>query len=80
MSENISEKILLIVGEIKGEVKGINSRLDKINGSIKDHEGKINKNENDIVASKAKATLLGAMAGIIVSVLGATIAYFKLKR
>jgi len=80
MADNISEKILLIVGEIKGEVKGINNRLDNINGSIKNHEIRINDNEDSISQQKGKATLCGAVTATVISAIGIAIAWLGLNK
>ena len=77
--EDQTGKILFLLGQIKGEVKGMKEQLIKQNSTLKTHGDQINKNENDIVAGKAKATLLGAMAGIIVSSAIAAVSWFKLK-
>lgn len=79
MEDQTQNKILLIVGRLEGKLDGVINRLDKLNGFVASNTIKINKNENDIIASKAKATLLGAIAGIITSIIGGLIAWFKLK-
>jgi len=76
---NISEKILIIVGEIKGEVKGINNRLDRMNGTIQSHDNRINKNESAIDQQKSKSALIAGLVGFVVSAVGLVIAWFKIK-
>jgi hypothetical protein len=53
-----SEQILLMLGEIKGEVSGVNKRLDTING-------RINKHDEQIASlNLSRATDDGSRAGI----------------
>jgi len=60
-----TEQIFNAIGELVGEVKGINSRLDKINGSLKDHDKRIDKNKERLDIATGKATILGAILGFI---------------
>jgi len=74
----ISQQILKEAGEIKGEVKGINQRLDRVNGNLKDHDTRINCNEHKIDNITGKATIIGSIIGFIGAVIIACIAKFKL--
>lgn len=67
---NTQDKILYELGEIKGELKGINQRLDRVNGRIDDHDDKINALEgfkDEIIGGEKQkiktASLGGALAG-----------------
>ena len=79
MSEEITQKILLIVGEIKGEVKGINARLDKQNGTLKNHDDRINDNETFKDQQKGKSIVYGAIGGFITLVIS-VLTYLGIKR
>ena len=72
--------IYLAVGELNGEVKGINSRLDRMNGNIENHDKRINKNESSIDRQKGKTTAYSIASAFIFSAIGAIVAYFRLKK
>lgn len=74
MSENVineshAVKILGSLGEIKGELKGMNSRLDLINNRINKHEDKIDKNAIHLSGLTGKIIGVGAGAGAVLTVL-----------
>ena len=54
------------VGEIKGQVKGINNRLDIANGSIVQHTKEIGKLKTGQTTLKTQAAMLGAFASVII--------------
>jgi len=76
MSDKISEKILLIVGEIKGEVKGIKEQLIRQNGILANHEGRINKNET----ARDRQKGISAAIAFVISAIGIAITWFKFKK
>lgn len=65
MENKTEEKILLSLGEIKGEVKGINNRLDRMNGSLKTHDSKIDCLERDVNKAKGITTIISILFGVI---------------
>jgi hypothetical protein len=71
--------IYLTVGEIKGEVKGINCRLDKLNGTVCRHEDRINNNESAIDQQKGKSIAYGVISATIISAIGLLFSWIKLK-
>ena len=60
------------IGRLEGKVDGINSRLDKANGSLINHDKRINKVEDGAANISGKATVIGAIAGFLVSVVVVT--------
>ena len=69
------DQVLLKLGTMDGKIDGINNRLDKINGSLVNHDDRINVNEHKIDTLSGKIKVIGAIATIIV---GAVIASIKL--
>lgn len=67
------------IGEIKGELKGMNSHLARINGRLDNHSKRINKNTNKVNVLKGQSFLLGGIAGFVISVVAIVIEYFKLR-
>lgn len=69
------------LGRIEGKIDGINEHLKRLNGSIESHSSKIDKVENCIAKIKAEATMsarvAGAVWGVIVTVVGLLISWFK---
>ena len=53
------------MGEVVGEVKGINKRLDKLNGSVKNHDARINKNESKLDTMLGKVSVIGSLGVFI---------------
>ena len=72
---NTREEILKAIGKLEGKIDGVNQRLDKINGSLLNHDDRINVNEHKIDTMSGKIKVIGAIATII---LGAVIASIKL--
>jgi len=77
MEQPTLNDIYLVVGEIKGEVKGINSRLDKVNGRIEKGEERTNKLETfcDTHEGREKGItlimgIIGAVIGSLISIIG----------
>jgi len=65
------------LGRLEGKVDGMNQRLDKINGNLESHAKKIDRLENQVAVIKGKSTMLGAIAGFLVSVIAAMVAFFR---
>lgn len=80
MKQPTLNDIYLAVGELNGEVKGINRRLDKMNGTISSHDDRINKNESAIDQQRGRAAIIGGVVGGIVSIIGLVLAWFGLKK
>jgi hypothetical protein len=57
-------KIHQSVGEIIGEVKGINQRLDRMNGKLAEAHHTAIENASEIKVIKTKAAIFGAIAGV----------------
>ena len=53
------------MGEVVGEVKGINKRLDKLNGSVNNHDARINKNESKLDTMLGKVSVVGSLGVFI---------------
>ena len=68
MSKDIQSEIYRIVGSIEGEVKGMNGRLDRINGTLKAHDNKIDFLEAESNKRKGIVTVIGGIAGVLVSI------------
>ena len=62
---NILIEMNKTMGEVVGEVKGINKRLDKLNGSVKNHDDRINKNESKIDTMLGKVSVIGSLGVFI---------------
>ena len=71
MEEEKLNKIYLAVGKLQGEVStgflAITNRLDRMNGTISNHEGRINKNETERDKAKGVLSIIGFIAGAIAS-------------
>jgi len=63
---NIERKI----GELIGEVKGINKRLDTSNGNISKNQDRINKLESFKDNLTGRITIIVIIAGTAVSIVG----------
>ena len=66
MSEDTLNKIYQSVGRLEGTVAGINTRLDRMNGSIKLNMEKTNKNTGELNKIKGYALAIGGVAGLAV--------------
>jgi len=63
------------VGTITGDIKGIKEHLKTLNGSIQNHDDRINVNERKADTMSGKIKVIGAIATIIA---GTVIASIKL--
>ena len=70
-----TKDIIRGLGRVEGKVDGINKRLDTMNGSISNHDTRINANETHIDKMTGKATVIGGVMGFIGA---AVIAFFSL--
>ena len=59
------DQILKALGNIEGKVDGINQRLDRVNGNIKNHDDRINEIEHTQDVMTGKATIIGTILGLI---------------
>ncbi len=66
---HLHNEIMRAIGRLEGKVDGINGRLDTANGRLKSHDDKIGNLETDMASIKAKATVLGGIAGITLSMI-----------
>ena len=74
---NDLQDITRAIGRLEGKVDGINNRLDRINGSLGNHDDRINDLESSCSSIKGQASILGILGGIIVSAIVASIKFFK---
>lgn len=65
-NEDLHNQIMHELGEIKGEIKGTNRRLDIMNGTMKDHSKRIRANETGLAVIKTKAGIIGGFAGFAI--------------
>ena len=65
------------MGEVVGEVKGINKRLDKMNGSNARRDIKIDDLETSRDVITGKVTIVGAICGFIGAVIIACFKFFQ---
>lgn len=65
MSNNLLNEINRSVGRIEGEVRGINARLDKMNGTIGANTDKIDGLETDRDKQRGVFAVIGAIAGVV---------------
>jgi len=72
---NTREEILKALGNIEGKIDGINKRLDKINGSLSNHDDRINLNEHKVDTLSGKIKVIGALATVVA---GSLLACIKL--
>ena len=70
-------QLFQLMGEVHSDVKGINSRLDRMNGSIKSHDEKIDVLESCKDQMKDKSAAYGLVGGAIVTGIGFLISWFK---
>jgi hypothetical protein len=68
MSAEQLNNIERTLGTILGELKGVNCRLDITNGRVGKLEDRTNHTETELDQMKGRATILGAVAGIVVSI------------
>ena len=53
------------LGRIEGGIQAINNRLDKINGTLAEHEDKLNAFETFKDNLKGQMTIFGAITGFV---------------
>ena len=70
--------ILKAIGNLEAKVDGVNSRLDRMNGTIKDHDDRINDNESKIDIGLGKASVIGVIFGFLGACVIALIGFFNL--
>ena len=80
MKEPTLSDIYMAVGEIKGEVRGIHLEMKRINGTLQNHDQRINTNESAIDQQKGRSALIGGIVGGVVSAIGLLLAWFGLKK
>lgn len=80
MSNETQNKILQTVGRLEGKVDGIISRLDKQNGTLINHDKRINKNESALDQQKGKAAAISIITATIISIIGIVITFFKIRK
>ena len=66
-----------LVFELVGEFRGMKNEMRKMNGTLINHEKRINSNETKRDIMTGKATVIGAVTGAIFGFIGAgVIAFF----
>jgi len=69
-NQNKLNEISRAIGRLEGNVdtgfKAVTNRLDRMNGTIKGHDTRINKVESEQDKTKGIATILGGIAGAII--------------
>ena len=70
MADNILNNIERSLGEITGELKGINKRLDISNSNIAKNQDRINKLESFKDNLTGRITIIVIIAGTAVSIAG----------
>ena len=61
------------VGTITGDIKGVKEHLKTLNGSIQNHDDRINVNEHKVDTMSGKIKVIGALATIIAGTIIASI-------
>lgn len=64
------------IGELSGKVDGINARLDKLNGSIINHDRRININESKLDNLLGKVSIIGSVGVFLGGLIVAAFKYF----
>ena len=67
------------IGEVVGEVRGVNKRLDRINGTIIDHDKRIDQNTGIINNFLGKISVVGSIGVFLGGLIVAAINYFLRK-
>ncbi|MDO8094415.1 MAG: hypothetical protein Q6360_13135 [Candidatus Brocadiales bacterium] len=67
------DQIHLRLGEILGEIKGVNQRLDRTNGRLDKHDFKIDALEAFKDQATGKLAMVGVAAAFLFSIVGAAI-------
>ena len=70
--------ILKAIGNLEAKVDGVNSRLGRMNGTIKDHDDRINDNESKIDIGLGKASVIGVIFGFLGACVIALIGFLNL--
>jgi tetrahydromethanopterin S-methyltransferase subunit G len=66
MTDQLNQ-ICQAIGRLEGKVDAINQRLDVANGRTNKLEDRTNNVETDLDQMKGKATIIGIVAGVVVS-------------
>jgi len=69
--DNLLVEIAKDTGEIKGELRGINKRLDTLNGSVADSKTRINTLESFKNNLQGRIIILVAIVGVGISIISA---------
>ena len=54
-------------GYVFAKLEGLDKKLDQVNGTVKEHERRIDANSQDIAKAKGWAAALGAAFGLLAS-------------
>ena len=73
----INRAIGNLEGTIKEGFKAVNFRLDKINGSLDNHETRLNRNETKIDEATGSAKMLAIIWGVIITIVNLVIGFWK---
>ena len=80
-NEQTIKEIYRSVGRLEGKIEtgftAINDRLDKLNGSVKNHDDRINVNESKIDNASGAVKMVAVIASFIGAVIGFLLSYFK---
>jgi len=72
LDQNKLNEISRAIGRLEGSVdigfETITGRLDRMNGTLKSHDKRINKVESEQDKAKGIATILGGIAGTVIIV------------
>ena len=68
-NQELHLQIMERLGGVAADIKGIHTELQRINGRITTNAELGQQNRTDIANMKGKASILGAVAGIIVSII-----------
>ena len=69
--------VFLLLGKVMGELKGVNKRLDTVNGTLTDHGKRINTNESKIDVNMGKVSVISALFGFVGACIIAFIGFFN---
>jgi len=63
------DQILKAIGKLEGKIDGIDKQIDdgfkRVNSSLGRHDERINENEHKVDTMTGKATVVGALLGLI---------------
>ena len=75
------KEIYRAVGRLEGKIEtgfsAVNGRLDKINGTVENHDGRINVNESKIDNARGAMKMITMIGAFIGAIVGFLISYFK---